>query len=310
MTRWSWVLVGAVVLGGAAGAEASVEVFQRGAQTMARFRYQPPQNVTTVHVAGSFNDWSLQDRHMLRDNDGDRIYELEVELRPGRYTYKFVVDGNQWLQDPSNDVTEADGHGGFNSVVEVGGHGGGQGGEGGQGGQGGQGPAAGGDDRPVTGGGFGGTTQTRRPHFTGRIVFVPEGTQRLPNIDELESVGEIFSETFDVAPQPFSEGFPGLSERFEWFAIRYRGTFHAERTGLYRFRILSDDASRMFIDGRLVIDNDGLHEPRSVEQRVRLREGDYDLVIDYMQGPALDVALQVWVTPPGSTVEQLLRASR
>ena len=48
MTRWSWVLVGAVVLGGAAGAEASVEVFQRGAQTMARFRYQPPQNVTTV----------------------------------------------------------------------------------------------------------------------------------------------------------------------------------------------------------------------------------------------------------------------
>jgi len=78
-----------------------------------RFALTPGQRVT---VAGSFNGWS-PDASALRDK-GDGTYELTLPLAPGRYTYKFVVDG-QWQPDPSHGDREPDGHGGQNSVVEV-----------------------------------------------------------------------------------------------------------------------------------------------------------------------------------------------
>ncbi|MCS7184764.1 MAG: glycogen-binding domain-containing protein, partial [bacterium] len=37
---------------------------------------------------------------------------------PGRYEYKFIVDGN-WKEDPLNPNKKDDGYGGFNSVVEI-----------------------------------------------------------------------------------------------------------------------------------------------------------------------------------------------
>lgn len=37
----------------------------------------------------------------------------------GRHLYKFIVDGTMWIPDPTNPVREADGVGGFNSVLDV-----------------------------------------------------------------------------------------------------------------------------------------------------------------------------------------------
>ncbi len=46
-----------------------------------------------VFIAGSFNDWSTTANPMTRDDQG--WWETELALPPGRYEYKFVVDG-QW----------------------------------------------------------------------------------------------------------------------------------------------------------------------------------------------------------------------
>lgn len=55
---------------------------------------------TTVQLAGSFNDWSPSSLQMNRSEDG--VWRAEVGLPPGRYEYKFVVDGS-WCCD----VTDA-----------------------------------------------------------------------------------------------------------------------------------------------------------------------------------------------------------
>jgi len=53
---------------------------------------------------------------MNRQNGG--LWETSLALPPGRYEYKFVVDG-QWLPDPNAHENVFNAHGTLNSVVEV-----------------------------------------------------------------------------------------------------------------------------------------------------------------------------------------------
>jgi hypothetical protein len=263
-----------------------------------------PGSGSRVELAGTMNGWQPSPAWALSDPDGDGRFEGEFELQPGRYLYKFVVDGSRWLHDPNNPATEDDGHQGHNSVLDVG-PGGAEPGA----------PSA--ADRPQTGGDhgeaaagdpFGSKTRTRSKAFVGEIYLVEPGTQQLPDFRG-PSEGKIYAESLNVAPRSFSDGFPGLTDRFEWFAIRYKGDFEAPKTGVYTFRLLSDDGSRLWINGNLAIDNGGLHEPRSISQKVRLKKGMHQLTIDYMQGPALDVALQLFVQEPTSSSEILVKAA-
>lgn len=83
------------------------------------FRVQPVIAVQTVHLAGTFNGWK-KDAQALKERTGTGVYETELELPFGRHEYKFVLNGQTWIQDPGNSARSPDGNGGFNSVVHVG----------------------------------------------------------------------------------------------------------------------------------------------------------------------------------------------
>jgi len=61
------------------------------------FRYSGPAN--TVNLAGEFNSWSTSADPMKKQADGS--WTLTKALSPGRYMYKFVVDGSNWKEDPT-----------------------------------------------------------------------------------------------------------------------------------------------------------------------------------------------------------------
>src|SRR5262249_41129111 len=69
-----------------------------------------------VSLCGQFNSWSSETGQMTRHEDGH--WEAIVALRPGRYEYKFLVDG-EWLPDPVVDQTIPNAYGSVNSVIEV-----------------------------------------------------------------------------------------------------------------------------------------------------------------------------------------------
>ena len=53
-----------------------------------------------VFLVGDFNNWKAAEENRLsRKNDG--LWSTKIHLEPGRYHYKFVVDGN-WVEDPFN----------------------------------------------------------------------------------------------------------------------------------------------------------------------------------------------------------------
>jgi len=69
-----------------------------------------------VALSGEFNGWSPTATPMTRRPDGR--WETTLELAPGRYQYKFVVDG-QWVPDSQAGQNVWNQHGTLNSVVEV-----------------------------------------------------------------------------------------------------------------------------------------------------------------------------------------------
>ena len=67
-----------------------------------------------VSVCGAFNGWSTA--ALTRQADGE--WETTLHLAPGRYEYKFLVDG-QWAPDPRARENVMNEFGTLNSVVEV-----------------------------------------------------------------------------------------------------------------------------------------------------------------------------------------------
>jgi serine protease AprX len=71
-----------------------------------------------VALAGDFNDWDSAGDQFVKQENG--VWQMEFAAPPaGRYLYKFIVDGNRWIDDPANAMKEADNYGGFNSVLNI-----------------------------------------------------------------------------------------------------------------------------------------------------------------------------------------------
>jgi len=144
-----------------------------------------------------------------------------------------------------------------------------------------------------------GTTVVSSSGFQGEIYLLKPETDRLPNFKRMKAVGAIYTNRLNVPPRDFTRGFPGVTDRFEWFAIDYTARFWIEEPGLYRFRLLSDDGSRLEVDGKLLVDNDALHPPLAIDGSAELSRGVHRIRVAYFQGPRQDVALVLSVQRPG-----------
>lgn len=69
-----------------------------------------------VYVVGDFNDWRLDSSsRMMKDKEG---WRKRVNLKDGKYRYRFVIDGN-WVDDPANPKKELNPFGQTDSLIEV-----------------------------------------------------------------------------------------------------------------------------------------------------------------------------------------------
>ncbi|QVJ01839.1 hypothetical protein KGD82_02165 [Nocardiopsis eucommiae] len=116
-----------------------------------------------------------------------------------------------------------------------------------------------------------------------RICTLVEG--QTPNVDVLR-------ETVDYET---TEEFGGIANNFMAHVI---GNLHVPADGTYDFRLISDDGSRLYLDGEQIIENDQRQPPTAVDGTAELTEGAHALRIDYFQG-AFDKALRLEWRPPG-----------
>jgi chromosome partitioning protein len=68
-----------------------------------------------VQLAGDFNDWTPEGSEM---EPVGRLWKKLLKLAPGRYRYRYVIDG-QWRTDPGNAAVEPSPFGGNDSVLTL-----------------------------------------------------------------------------------------------------------------------------------------------------------------------------------------------
>jgi hypothetical protein len=144
-----------------------------------------------------------------------------------------------------------------------------------------------------------GVTVVTSGWLKGDIYMLKEDASSLPNFKKLKPIGSIYTPILKLPTRNFQDGFPGVTDRFEWFAIDYNGRFWVSKPGNYRFALESDDGSKLYIDSKTIIDNDGPHPPATRTGYVYLEEGVHTIRVSYFQGPRYQIALTLAISEPG-----------
>lgn len=145
-----------------------------------------------------------------------------------------------------------------------------------------------------------GTTVVIPSGLRGLVYHIHHNSKQLPDFEKLKPAGPpIYASSLNLPPQSFSEGFPGVTKRNEWFAIDYTGRFWITAAGMYQFALLSDDGAKLYIDDGVVVDNDGLHTPQEKKGTIELVSGIHRIRVSYFQGPKFQIALVLRVAGPG-----------
>src|SRR6266498_4744359 len=97
------------------------------------------------------------------------------------------------------------------------------------------------------------------------------------------------------------EGFHG-TQLVDFFYIRWTGKIRIPKDGKYTFFLESDDGSRLFIDGKQVIDHNGLHAMEEKSGDVELKAGDHALKVEFFEND-VDAGCKLSWQPPGATRE-------
>ncbi len=82
------------------------------------------------------------------------------------------------------------------------------------------------------------------------------------------------------------------------FAVRWTGRLNAAQGGEYAFALQTDDGSRLWIDGELVVDNDNANGQRQRVGKATLTAGMHEIRVEYMQRGNEASAVFKW-KPPG-----------
>ncbi|HET8769801.1 MAG TPA: isoamylase early set domain-containing protein [Gemmatimonadaceae bacterium] len=96
----------------ASGAPAGVDTVH-----LVRFVLVAPE-AHDVALVGDFNSWSREATRLVPTGDAG-VWSVSVPLQPGRHEYAFVVDGEQWVADPTT-PRHVDEFGTESSVLRVG----------------------------------------------------------------------------------------------------------------------------------------------------------------------------------------------
>jgi len=139
----------------------------------------------------------------------------------------------------------------------------------------------------------------------GRGVTVDYFEQRVPNV-ALETLTTL-KPTATGSASALSVDLPIVKAHSAQFALRFSGSIQIPKDGSYTFFTTSDDGSRLYIDGKLVVNNDGLHGMDEKSAKVTLKAGAHAIIVTYFNnggGEGLSVSWQ----GPGAQ-KQILKAS-
>jgi hypothetical protein len=119
-----------------------------------------------------------------------------------------------------------------------------------------------------------------KPGLIGEYFQIGEPAEDYPDVGRKKpAVRRIDPDVnFPAANGPF-----GSTSLTHQFCVRWSGVLRIPKDGAYTFITESDDGSRLYVDGKQVVDNGGLHAMEEKRGTAVLKAGDHDLRIEYFQ---------------------------
>ena len=114
------------------------------------------------------------------------------------------------------------------------------------------------------------------------------GYTSVPDYTQMSAVKSGTVSNFDLSP----------ARRSVVYSFNYTGYVNVPQDGYYTFYTNSDDGSKLYIDGRLVADNDGLHGAVERSGVIGLEAGYHAISVGYIQQGG-NATLNVYYSGPG-----------
>ena len=137
-----------------------------------------------------------------------------------------------------------------------------------------------------------------------RYQYYEDHLSGSPDFEKLTPKASGTVEKFDISAR----------KREQSFGFRFSGSIHVPRPGRYTFFTTSDDGSQLFIDGKLVVDNNGDHAPEQRRGNIELTEGAHGIVVTFFNNGGGHELKVEWRGPgferqeiPGSALSHLGR---
>lgn len=124
--------------------------------------------------------------------------------------------------------------------------------------------------------------------------YYEKSLPELPEFDRLTPDATGTCENFTLA----------VAKRKGDFALRFRGILTAPTEGDYKFYTTSDDGTRLLIDEKIVVENNGIHPAQERSAPVKLSAGDHTITVLYFDGGG-QTEMKIEWKPPGGKHEEI-----
>ena len=115
------------------------------------------------------------------------------------------------------------------------------------------------------------------------------GWGKMPDFSKMEpkKTGVLASGLFDISPR----------DKADDFGFVFTGEIECPKDGKYTFVTSSDDGSQLLIDGKLVVDNDGVHGVQSRSGSVTLKKGKRSIEVRFFEKSGGEELAVAWSGP-------------
>jgi cytochrome c len=128
--------------------------------------------------------------------------------------------------------------------------------------------------------------------FPGAVIKVYQYDKGLTKLADLQPFPKPLFE--GVVPQLHASA-QDFGELTDNFGLVAEGYLNIPKDNNYVFRLISDDGSRLYIDGKLVIDHDGLHGDEARDGEVALKAGYHPFKLEYFEAGGGNILSFQWM---------------
>jgi hypothetical protein len=128
-----------------------------------------------------------------------------------------------------------------------------------------------------------------KPGLIGEYYDVGAPIEDFPKVDEKKPVVRRVDKSLNW--EATAEKFAG-TDLEDHFYVRWTGVIRIPKDGTYTFFTESDDGSRLWVDGKQVVENGGLHGMEEKNGKAELKAGDHEIKVDLFENEG-EVGLKV-----------------